>query len=140
MMGTSDGNLVIHGRESIELRVEVIHGIKSLQEMSQSQRLLPSMSQRCSCPDGILDLPAVDVPRRKLPDFFRGEDCANLSQECVPNLSLSRYVEIVEVKSDVDTRAEGIIDNLHPIGRQEEDTTIILEVTQAEVRVCMSSE
>lgn len=124
-------NLVVHGREAVELLGEVIQCVKGLQEMTQSQRLLPSMSQRCGCPDGILDLPTIDIPGRKFPNLFGGERDADLCQECVPNLRLGCHVEIVEVESDVDTRTEGIVDNLYSVGREEEDPAIILEVTKA---------
>jgi len=126
--------LIVHGREGVELRSEVIHGIQSFQEMSQRQRLLPSTGQRCSCPDGILDLPTIDIPRRKLPNFLRGEHRADLGQERVPNLRLGRRVEIVEVECDVDTRAEGIVDDLDSVGCEEEDPTVVLEMAKAENR------
>ena len=100
--------------------------------MSHRQSLLPSMSQRSGCPYGVLDLPTVYIPRRKLPDFLGGERRADLGQERVPNLRLGRPIEVIEVKSDVDTRAEGVIDDLNPIGREEEDTTVVFEVTKAE--------
>lgn len=87
------------------------------------------MSQGSGCPDGILDLPSIDIPHRELPDLFRSERHANLCQEGIPNLRLGTRIEVIEVKSDVDTRAEGIIDDLDTVGREEEDTTIILEVT-----------
>lgn len=129
-----DRNLVVHGREGVELRGEVIHSIQGLQEVIQRQRLLPSMSQRCGCPDGILDLPAVDIPHRKFPNFLGGECHPDLGQERVPNLRLGRRVEIVEVESDVDTRTEGIVDDLDSVGCEEEDPTVILEMTKAERR------
>ena len=31
----NDRNSVVHGRESVELGIEIVHGIKGLQEMSQ---------------------------------------------------------------------------------------------------------
>jgi hypothetical protein len=127
-----DGNSVVHGAESVELGIKIVHGIKSLQEMSQRQSLLPSVSQRCGCPDGVLNLPTIDISRRKLPNFLGAERHADLGQERVPNLRLGRPIEIVEVKSDVDTRAEGIVDDLDPVRRQEEDATVVLEVTKAE--------
>ena len=99
--------------------------------MIQRQSLLPSMSQRCGCPDGVLDLSTIDVPRRKLPNFLRSERHADLGQERVPNLRLGRSIQVVEVKGDVNTRAEGIIDDLDPVRREEEDTAIVLEVTKA---------
>ena len=129
---TNGENLIVHGGEGVELGVEVIHGVKGLQEMSQRQRLLPSMGQRCGRPNGILDLPAVDIPHGELPDFLRGEGYANLGQEGVPNLGLGWRIEIVEVKSDVGTRAERIIDDLDSVSREEENTTVVLEVAEAE--------
>lgn len=90
------------------------------------------MSQRCGCPDGVLDLPTVDIPRGKLPNFLGVERHTDFSQERIPNLRLGRPVEVVEIKSDVDTRTEGIIDDLNPVRRQEEDTAVVLEVTKAE--------
>ena len=89
------------------------------------------MSQRCGCPDGVLDLPTIDIPHRKFPNFLRSERHADLGQERIPNLRLGWRVEIVEVESDVDTRTEGIVDNLYSVGREEEDPAIILEVTKA---------
>jgi hypothetical protein len=99
--------------------------------MAQHQRLLPSVSQRSGCPNGILDLSTVDIPHRKLPNFLRGESRADLGQERVPNLRLGHRVEVVEVKSDVDTRTEGIVDDLDPVGREEEYTTVVFEMTKA---------
>jgi hypothetical protein len=49
-------------------------------------------------------------------------------------LRLGRRVEIVEVESDVDTRTEGIVDDLDSVGCEEEDPTVILEMTKAERR------
>ena len=125
-------NLVVHRREGVELSSEVIHGIEGLQEMSQRQRFVPSMSQRCGSPDGILDLPAIDVPHRKFPDLLRGECHFNLGQERVPNLRLGCHVEIVEVESDVDTRTESIVDDLYSVGREEKNPTVVLKMTEAE--------
>ena len=126
--------LVVHGRKGIELGIEVIHSIKSLQEMSQGQRLLPSVSQRRCRPDGVLNLPTIDIPHCKFPDFFGGERHTDLCQECSPNLRLGRSIEIVKVKSDVDTRAECIIDDLDPIGCKEEDAAVVFEMAKAKYR------
>ena len=92
------------------------------------------MSQGCGCPDGVLDLPSVDVPHRKFPDFLSGERHANLGQERVPNLRLRWRIEIVEVESDVDSGTEGIVDDLNSVGCEEKDSTVVLEVTKAERR------
>ena len=100
--------------------------------MSQRQRLVPSIGQGCGCPDGILDLPTVDIPHRKLPNLLRGELHADLGQERVPNLRLGHRVEIVEVESDMDTRTESIVDNLYSVGREEKNPAVVLEVTEAE--------
>ena len=136
-MKTRDVNLVVHGRESVELRSKVIHSVKGLQEVSQRQPLLPSMGQRRGCPDGILDLPTIDVPHRKFPNLLRGERHADLGQERVPNLRLRSRVKIVEVESDVDTRTEGVVDDLDSVGCEEEDPAVVLEVTEAErARMC----
>lgn len=105
--------------------------------MRQSQCLFPSMSQRRGCPDGILDLPTVDIPHRKFPNLLSSEGHADLGQERIPNLRLGRRVEIVEVESDVNTRAKGIVNDLYSVGREEEDPAVVLEVTKAErMRVC----
>lgn len=128
---TKDRNLVVHGREGVELCSEVIHCVQSLQEMAQRQRLLPPMSQRCSCPNGVLDLPPIDISHRKLPDLLGSERYADLGQERVPNLCFGRCVEIVEVKSDVDSRTEGIVDDLDSIGCKEENSTVVLKMTKA---------
>ena len=102
--------------------------------MSQRQRLIPSTRQRCGCPDGILDLSTIDIPYCKLPDFLRGERHPDLGQERVPNLRLGRCVEIVEVESDVDTRTEGIVDDLDSVGCEKEDPTVVFKMTKAENR------
>ena len=125
-METKDRDLVVHGRKSVELRSKVVHGIQGLQEMSHRQCLLPSMGQRCSCPDGVLDLPAINIPRSEFPNFLSVEGHADLGQECVPNLRLGRRVEIVEVEGYVDTGSEGIIDDLNSVGCEEEDSTVVL--------------
>lgn len=65
--------------------------------MSQRQRFHPSVSQRCGCPNGILDLSTIDIPHSKLPNLLRGERGADLGQERVPDLCLGYRVEIVEV-------------------------------------------
>lgn len=100
--------------------------------MSQRQSLLPSICQRCGCPDGVLDLPTVDIPGRELPDFLGGERRIDLGQEGIPDLRFGRPIEIVEIKSDVDTRAEGIVDDLDPVRCEEEDATVVLKVAKAE--------
>lgn len=92
------------------------------------------MSQRCGCPDGVLDLPTIYIPHRELPNFLGGERHADLGQERVPNLRLGPRIEIVEVKSDVDTRTEGIVDDLDSVRREEKDSTVVLEMTEAESR------
>ena len=124
--------LVVHGREGVKLRSKVIHSVHGLQEVSQRQRLLPSMGQRCGGPDGVLNLPTIDIPHRKFPNFLRGERHADLGQERVPNLRLGRSVKVVEVESDVDTRTEGVVDDFDSVGCEEEDSTVVLEVTEAE--------
>jgi len=133
-METKGRGLVVHGREGVELCSEVIHSVQGLQEVSHCQRLLPSMGQRCSCPDGVLDLPAINIPCGEFPNFLRVEGHADLGQERVPNLRLGRRVEIVEVEGDVDTGTEGIVDDLDSIGCEEEDSTVVLEMTKAERR------
>jgi len=129
-----DKNLVVHGREGVKLSSEVIHGVQGLQEVSHGQRLLPPVSQRCSCPDGILDLSTINISHCKFPDLLGGKRHANLGQERVPNLRLGRRVEIVEVESDVYTGTEGIIDDLDSVGCEEEDPTVVLEMTKARSR------
>ena len=99
--------------------------------MSQRQLLLPSVSQRCACPDGVLDLSTVDVPHREFPNFLSGERHADLGQERVPNLRLGRCIEIVEVESDVNTRTEGVVNDLDPVGCEEKNSAVVLEVTKA---------
>jgi len=90
------------------------------------------MSKGCGCPDGILDLPTIDIPHRKLPNLLRGELHADLGQERVPNLRLGHRVEIVEVESDMNTRTESIVDNLYSVGRKEKNPAVVLKVTEAE--------
>ena len=47
-------------------------------------------------------------------------------------MGLGWRIEIVEVKSDVSTRAERVIDDLDSVGRKEKNTTVVLEVAEAE--------
>jgi len=77
------------------------------------------MGQRCSCPDGVLDLPTVDIPRSEFPNFLDSERHADLCQECVPNLRLGRRIKIVEIEGDVDTRTEGVVDDLNSVSCEE---------------------
>jgi len=90
------------------------------------------MGQRCSCPDGVLDLPTINIPRGEFPNFLGVEGHADLGQECIPNLRLGNRVEIVEVEGNMDTRTEGIVDDLYSVGCEEEDSTVVLEMTKAE--------
>src|SRR5579872_3618211 len=99
--------------------------------MTQSQRLLSPMSQRCGCSNGVLNLPTINIPHREFPNLLRGERHTDLGQERIPNLRLGTRIEIIEVKSDVNPRAEGIIDYLDSVSREEENTSIIFKVTKA---------
>jgi hypothetical protein len=47
-------------------------------------------------------------------------------------LRLGRSVKVIEVESDVDTRTEGVVDDFDSVGCEEEDSTVVLEVTEAE--------
>lgn len=89
------------------------------------------MSQRCGCPDGVLDLPTIDIPHRKFPNFLRSERHTDLGQERIPNLRLGWRVEIVEVESDVNSGTEGIVDDLDSVGCEEKDSAVVLEMTKA---------
>ena len=91
-----------------------------------------SRSQRLSCPRRILDLPSINVPHCQLGNLLRCDRSrsTNPRDEGVPDLDFGLLRKLVEMEGDVDTREEGFIECFDTIGGEEEDTAVVLDVTE----------
>ncbi len=110
--------------------------------MLERKLLSTAHSQRLCCPCRILDLPAIYVPLRQFLDLLRSDirRRANLADESRPDLYLGLKGQLVEMQRDMDTRQEGLIECLDTIGGQEEDASIVLDMTQAKKTVKIAVE
>jgi len=84
-------------------------------------------------PRRVLDLPAIHIPRRQVPDLLRRDiiGCANLGDKRSQDLFLGGLRELLEVQGYMNTREEGFIEDLDAVGGQEEDSAIIFNMAKA---------
>ena len=111
-----------------------IHEIQGPHDMRVPQGLLLSDGQRRSRPHRVLDNPPVKPPIGQSPQLFLGHTSfpnhhSGLSQEYGPHVSLGRHVEVLEIESNVDTRAKRLVNTLDTVGRQEQNATVVFQVT-----------
>ncbi len=82
----------------------------------------------------IFDLAPVYPALRKVPNLLGGDPvrgCAHLADERGPDLCLRLRAELAEVQRYMDAREECLVKCLNAVRRQEEDSAVILDVTQA---------
>jgi hypothetical protein len=121
---------------SSKLDRELVQDVHDLLEMLERQRLLPCMRERVSSPKGILNLTSVRVERGELAhllwrDVDNSAEATLLLDEGAPDTDFGVDGQFGEAQCDVDTRKEGVIEGLHSVGGQEQDTAIVFQVPQA---------
>lgn len=117
-----------------KLSRELIQSIQSKPEVLICNFLPFPQSQRMSCPRCVLDLAPIDATLRKIFDLFLRDArrrVPHLLDESLPDLFLGVLREVAEVERNVDARKEGLVEGLHAIGGEEEDTAVIFDVTKA---------
>ena len=89
-------------------------------------------SKRMSRPNRILNLPPIDIPQSQRVNLFRsdGARSADLGDESCPDLNFRFLRKVAEMERDVDTREERFVEYFDTIGGEEEDTTVVLDVTE----------
>lgn len=97
------------------------------------------MSQGVGSSNGVLDFTTVRIQLGEfsdllLVDFGWESNSAILLEECLPYKNLRVYGKLRELESDVDARKERVIESLNPIGGQEQNASVVLQVSQASNR------
>lgn len=104
----------MHGQDLVaihspEICRELLHRVKGLQEVLESQLLLAANGQRSCCSCCVLDLSTIDVALGKgLQHVFSELAAADVDshflQERAPDLHLRVLGELLEVQCHMDTR------------------------------------
>ena len=89
-------------------------------------------SKRLRRPRCILNLSSINIPRCQRRNLLRRDQIRSpdLGDESFPDLFFGFLRKIAEMKRHVDTGEEGFIEHFDTIGSEEEDTTIVLDVTE----------
>jgi len=85
-------------------------------------------------PRRILDLPSVDIPLCQLLDLLvtKIDSITHFLDKCRPDLLLRGLRERLEVQGNVDTAEERFVECLDAVGGEEENTTVVLDVAEAD--------
>ena len=126
-------HLLIQNLQTLEILRKLIQSIQRLHKMPKPNLLPTRNSQRMRRPRSILDLPAIHIPRRQVPDLLRRDivGCANLGNKRSPDLFLGGLRKLLEVQGYMNTREEGLIEDLDAVGGQEENSAIIFNMAKA---------
>lgn len=85
------------------------------------------------CPNGVLDLTAVDVALSKLLQPVINRLCTSLEKKRPPNLNFGGLRQPFEVQGYVNPRQECGIKCLDAVSGQEEDAGVVFNVSQTVV-------
>lgn len=113
---------------------ELLHRVQCVRQMLVAQLHTTALSERARRPDGVFDLPPVDLALRELVKEVLPESGrlhTDFTEEGGPDLLARVLGELVEVQRDVDAREEGLVESFNPVGGQEEDAAVVLDVAKA---------
>ena len=116
----------------IKLRSKLFHHIQRLNQMLKRHLIPFPHSKRMSRPNRILNLPPIDIPQSQRVNLLRsdGARSPDLGDESCPDLNFRFLRKIVKMESHVNTGEEGFVECLDTIGGEEEDTTVVFDVTE----------
>lgn len=116
----------------IKLRSKLFHHIQRLNQMLKRHLIPFPHSERMSRPNRILNLPPIDIPQSQRVNLLGGDGARSpdLGDESCPDLNFRFLRKVAEMERDVDTREERFVEYFDTIGGEEEDTTVVLDVTE----------
>lgn len=112
---------------------EFPHRIHRLHQMHIRHLVSPSSRQRMRSTHCILNLSPVDFLFCQLRNLFIAYYMLSpgFDDERLPYLHLGCMRELREVQGNMDTREEGFVEYLYAIGGEEEDASVVLDVSEA---------